>query len=128
MAAESFTIASTLTLPPDTGQPNETLSCSFTGTFANATQQKLNLRTLVPHAVSFGTLGASAKTVWIEFEPPAVAGSVLTVSINGGAGIALAPGGFLVLTNPITANDPGNVASVSLTCNSPGTVRVVLLS
>ena len=128
MAAEPFTLAASLTLPPDTGQPNETLSCSFTGTFANATQQKLNLSTLIPHAVNFGTLGASAKTVWIEFEQPAIVGSLLTVSINGGAGIAIAPGGFLVLTNPITANNPGNVASLSLTSNAATTVRVVLLS
>jgi hypothetical protein len=130
MAAEPFTIGASLTLPPDTGQPNETLSSSFTGTFANATQQKLNIKGFAAaHAVSFGTLGTVAKMVWIENEkPPTGTPFPLQVSINGGASIAVAAGGFLVVSNPRTDFGPGDVASLSLTSSSDCTVRVVLLS
>lgn len=122
MAAEPYSVSATLTLPPDAGQPNETLSCNFAGTFNNATQQKLNLGSGT-HVINLGTIPAFAtRLVWIEYERPATGSPPpIDLSFNDGVPMRLAAGGFFILSSPL------NVASLALISAAPCTVRVALL-
>jgi hypothetical protein len=129
MPAEPFSITATLTLPPDTGQPNETLSYSASGTFSSATQQKLELVGTGTHAVNFGTMaGGTPRIVWLEHEkltgPPQ---PPIRVSLNGGTPLAIPAGGFLACANPLDTVFSTNIISISIAFSASCTVRVALL-
>lgn len=125
MAAEPFTLTAALVLPPDTGQPNETLDYSFGGTFNSASRQKLELSGSATHNVGFGTIpAAGAKAVFLEYENLSASNAVVQVAFNGGDPIPISPGGFLGYVNPVPAS---GITAMTIVHTTSCTIRLTLL-
>jgi|SRR5688572_20052401 len=125
MAAEPFTLTASLVLPPDTGQPNETLEYLFSGTFNSAAKHKLDLSGSATHVVGFGTIpAAGAKAIFLEYENLAPTNAVIQVTFNGGDPIPVSPGGFIAYSNPTPA---AGITAMTIAHTTSCTVRLAIL-
>jgi hypothetical protein len=125
MSAEPYTLAASLSLPPDVGQPLEVLDYSFTGSASNAVRHKLDLTGSGTHVVGFGAIpAAGAKVIFLEYDNLAPGNLVINLVINGGDPIPVSPGGFFAYSNPTPAS---GVTSLSIVYTAACTVRVTLL-
>lgn len=96
----AWSLAGSLTFPPDSGQPNAIRDISGSGNFDNKIEPELNLVGAGTQVVDMGTI-TGAKVVLIEVEPDATNPAPINVNLNGGSDdIEISPGGSWLYHNP----------------------------
>ena len=95
----AFSLSGTFNYPPDDGEPIAKRPYSQSGVFDSKQEADLRLVGAGTQSVGFGTL-PSVRAMAIEVASTSL--GPVTVRINGSlTGIEIAPGGFLVYSNPV---------------------------
>lgn len=121
-----FSFSGSLVMPPDTGQPNATISFSGSGSFKSRADSVLNLEGSGSVSISFGTTPAEgAKAILIEVDTNSTGEPVL-VTVNGAneGDIEISPGGFMVISNPVPV---AGITSLAIAHTTDNVVRVWVL-
>lgn len=125
-ATAPFTLSGTLSFPPDTGQPVVPLPFSASGNFTSKDESILNLTGSGTQSVPLGTIpSAGAKAIMIKMDA-GTGLSPIMVKVNGSATgvIEVAPGGFIVISNPVPV---AGITQLDIVYASAATVRITVL-
>ena len=122
-----FTVAATLSFPPDVSVPAELVDVAFSAQYDQFSWAVMKLTGSGTKVISFGNIGApGVKAVLIKVDADPVAAPV-NLQWNGGGAPGeqeISPGGFFMLGSaaPVTG-----LTSLSIVYTTAVTVRVLLL-
>lgn len=128
MATEiPFTAEASLTYPPDDGLPAVTRSAAYSGVHKVLEEKRYDLvgsGTKVVDLAAIPAAGAKAVMVEVDASSDPAAAPVMVTLNDGTEPVELAPGGFLVISNP---KPVASITAISLAHTTASTVRVRVL-
>lgn len=117
-----------LNLPPDTGQPIQSIEFGGSAQFDGRATAVLKLTGSGTHSVCFGTVAAGAKGILVEVDADSTGLlSPVNIQVNGGGApgqMEVSPGGFWAYFNP---SPVAGITSMDIVYTSDATVRVWIL-
>lgn len=121
-SAVPFSVSSSLTYSPDDGQPDAIHALVGSGVFDIKADRLLNLAGAGTTVI---TLDGPAKVLFIKVDAQAISPTVINVNINGGSeNIEIAPGGGILLFNPVPVV---GITSIDIVHTTTNIVHVVAL-
>jgi hypothetical protein len=119
-----FSLAASLTYPPDDGQPAAIRDFSGSGNFDSKVEAELDLSGAGTQSVDMGTV-ANAKVVLIEVAPDSTNLAPVNVNINGGTdNVEISPGGSWLYHNPSPTT---GISAIDIVYTDAKKVKVIAL-